>query len=89
METRLRHQLHPEKLLDHTIGFLELKNDAGLARALEWGTSSLSKIRHGRAIISADLLLRMHVTTGIPIKSLRHIAGDFRAHTGASASIQS
>lgn len=71
----------PHALLDHTIATLQLKNDARLAKLLGLGAPAISKMRAGIAAISPATILTIHDATGIAIKALRFLAGDFRQHT--------
>jgi hypothetical protein len=67
----------PDALLDAVSIHLGLKHDAALARALEVLPSCISKIRNRRSSVTADLLIRMHEETDLPIKTLKSIlAGD-------------
>jgi plasmid maintenance system antidote protein VapI len=74
-----RFTYNPDQLLDGIINLLGLKNDAALSRALEVAPPLISKIRHQRLTISASMLLRMHEVTGMSIRELRHLMGDYRA----------
>jgi hypothetical protein len=69
----------PDRLLNALIAKLNLKNDAGLSRALEVAPPIISKIRHRKFAISASLLLRMHEVSGLSIKELRLLMGDRRS----------
>ena len=68
----------PNRLLDHLIECLNLKNDAALARTLEVAPPVISKIRHFRLAIGPSLLIRMHEVSDISIADLRHLMGDRR-----------
>nr|WP_315401381.1 helix-turn-helix domain-containing protein [uncultured Duganella sp.] len=61
----------PHPLLDALLERMGLRNDAGLARALEVSAPSISKVRRGRVAVSADLLLRIHEVGGVPVRELR------------------
>ena len=63
----------PHTLLDHVLLRQQLKNDAELSRALQLAPSSLSKIRHGRTGVSAELMLRVHEVFEIPIAELKRL----------------
>lgn len=71
---------NPNALLDELTKRLSLKNDAALARALEFAPPVISKIRHGRLPVGAIALIRMHEVSGIEIKELRELMGDRRKH---------
>ncbi|MBB3220189.1 hypothetical protein FHS02_000976 [Massilia umbonata] len=69
----------PNRLLDHLIDRLDLKNDAALARTLDVAPPVISKIRHYRLAIGASLLIRMHEVSDIAIGDLRILMGDRRS----------
>ena len=71
---------NPGALLDHLIKILPAKNDAGLARALDFASPVICKWRHGRLPVGATALIRMHEVSGIEIKDLRALMGDRRKH---------
>ncbi len=68
----------PNRLLDHLIDVLDLKNDAALARLLDVAPPVISKIRHFRLAIGPSLLIRMHEVSDITIAQLRLLMGDRR-----------
>lgn len=68
-----QHSTKPDALLAAVMQNLEITKDAALARALEVAPSIISKIRHRRSSVTADLLLRMHEETAIPIKTLKSL----------------
>ncbi|GGY15505.1 hypothetical protein GJV26_27295 [Massilia dura] len=68
----------PNRLLDHLVDRLHLKNDAALARMLDVAPPVISKIRHFRLAIGASLLIRMHEVSDISIGNLRILMGDRR-----------
>lgn len=61
----------PGRLLDNLNSCLGLHNDADLARVLQIHPAVLSKIRHHVNPVSAELTLRIHDVTDIPIHTLR------------------
>jgi hypothetical protein len=65
----------PSKLLDFLIHRKELKNDAGLSRALKVATPVISKIRNKRLAIGDSMLVKMHDLTDLPIKIIRFHMG--------------
>src|SRR3954470_13797535 len=69
---------NPNRLLDHLIERLHLKNDAALSRLLEVAPPVISKIRHRRLPVGASLLIRMHEATDMSIRELRDLMGDRR-----------
>src|SRR5471032_844172 len=56
----------PHRLLDTLIERYELKNDAGLSRALEVAPPCISKIRRGSTPLSAEMMLRIHERFELP-----------------------
>lgn len=48
-----------------------LKNDAGLSRFIDVFPPVISKTRSGGLKFGATIMLRIHETTGIPIKKIR------------------
>ncbi len=68
----------PNRLLDHLVECLNLKNDAALARLLEVAPPVISKIRHYRLAIGPSLLIRMHEVSDLTIGDLRLLMGDRR-----------
>jgi hypothetical protein len=72
-------EYNPDKLLDHLLTTLSLKNDAALSRTLEVSPPILSKIRHRRLPVGASILIRMHEVTGLSVRELRDLMGDRRA----------
>jgi transcriptional regulator with XRE-family HTH domain len=85
----MEHQMQniPHALLDHVASILSLKNDAAMSRQLMLRPSAISKIRHRRTNVTAAILLTIHEETGIDLKQLRFLAGDFAEHTGAKAEL--
>ena len=67
-------------LLNAVIDFLQLKNDAALARTLEVACPVISKLRHGRLTVGASLLIRMHEVTGLSFKELRKLLASSEIH---------
>lgn len=75
---------NPARLLDTLQEILELENDRQLAAKLEANPSQISKIRNRRAIVAPALLISMHEETGISLRQLRALMGDYRPHTSPS-----
>lgn len=59
------------KLLDTIMREYRIKTDAELARYLGISYSSLSKIRNGRLVPSAEYILQVHDVTGWDIKLIK------------------
>lgn len=59
------------KLLDTLKEKYELKNDAEISRRLEVPPPVISKIRNGKTGVSADVILRIHETFGMPVADIR------------------
>jgi hypothetical protein len=68
----------PDQLLNNVRMHLGLKNDAALARKLCVQPPVLSKVRHRRSPVSAELLISMHEESGLTIRDLRALMGDRR-----------
>lgn len=68
----------PANLLDAIIEHLGIRNDAALSRRLEIAPPAISKIRHKKMPIGANLLIRIHEETGWTIKEIRQKMGDNR-----------
>lgn len=65
----------PENLLDCLSNFLQLRNDAQLARALGVGSPVISKIRKRHYAVTHRLLIHMHDLTGLSLNDLREMGG--------------
>lgn len=65
----------PIGLIDFLVDELNLKNDAALCRYLGVNPPIISKIRTQVLPITGDTLIRMQDLTGIPIDTLREVAG--------------
>lgn len=59
------------KLLDTLKEKYELKNDAEVSRRLGVPPPIISKIRHGKANVSAEIILRIHENLGMPVADIR------------------
>lgn len=68
----------PNILIDKLSGDLNCKNDAALAKRLQIPGSVISRLRHKKIAISAQILLRIHENTDLSIRELRKIMGDTR-----------
>lgn len=68
----------PNRLLDTVIVTLALKNDAALSRALGVTPPLLSKVRHRRLPVAAELMIRIHEATTFSIAEIRDLMGDPR-----------
>lgn len=67
----------PNALLNLLTEKLNVKNDAGLAKALALKPPIISKIRNRRSPITAAILVRMHEASDMSIKELRmHMGQD-------------
>jgi len=62
-------------LIDHVKKNLGVKRDYELVRIIGFNASVISKVRHKRKLLSAELLLALHDATGIPIKEMKQIIG--------------
>lgn len=71
---------NPNRLLDMVIASLALKNDAALSRALGVTPLLLSKVRHRRLPVGAELMIRIHEATTLSITEIRDLMGDSQRH---------
>lgn len=75
----------PDALLDTIMRMLGGRNDRHLSDRLGVQPSQICKIRKRRVSVTPALLISMHEETGLSIRQLRALMGDYRVHTGASA----
>lgn len=75
----------PEALLDTLMRVLGTKNDRHLAHRLSVQPPQICKIRKRRVSVAPALLICMHEETGLSLRQLRALMGDYRDHTGPSA----
>ena len=61
----------PNRLLDAMLKTMMLKNDAALSRRLGVTQPKISKVRHRSTPVSADLLIRLHEQSAMPIRELK------------------
>ncbi len=70
----------PDTLIDRLCAAVGARSYSALGRAIDISPSVLSKVRHRRLAVSSEILLRMHESTGIPIRELRRWMGDNRRY---------
>lgn len=58
------------RLIDFLRRELDLKSDRAVAKLLELGIPTISKLRHG-AHVSDTVILRIHEKTDIPVRVIR------------------
>jgi len=58
-------------LLDLAADILKCKNDAALCRALDVAPPVASKVRHARLPVGANLVIRLHEATAMPIAEIK------------------
>jgi plasmid maintenance system antidote protein VapI len=63
-------QPKPHDLFDFLMREADIENDAELARALKIPAPTISKIRHQKSKMSADIILRIHRLTGLSIETI-------------------
>lgn len=63
----------PERFLHELIVRLNLRNDAGLSRALDVSPPVICKIRNRKLPIGASLILRAHEETGMSVKEIKSL----------------
>ena len=49
----------------------DLKNDAAIAKALEIAPPIVSRIRNGKSNVSAEIILKIHETFGMPVSDIK------------------
>jgi hypothetical protein len=75
----------PETLLDTLTRILGARNDRHLAKRLDVQPSQICKVRKRRVSVASSLLISMHEETGLSIRQLRALMGDYRDHSRPSA----
>lgn len=63
------------KLVDFLVSSRGLKNDAELARKLDFKPPAISKIRGG-GVVSAEVILRIHEKLDVPVRDIRALLKD-------------
>ena len=63
----------PGHLLDELLRILGVRNDAGLARALEISPATASSIRCGHIPVGPSILVRMHEASGLSVREMRDL----------------
>jgi hypothetical protein len=66
-------------LIDFLLQQLNFKYDKELADLLQVGYTAISKIRCGNTV-SAEIILRIHEATDIPVKTIRQYISDRASH---------
>ncbi len=49
----------------------DLKNDAAIAKALDIAPPIVSRIRNGKSNVSAEIILKIHETFGMPVADIK------------------
>lgn len=75
----------PASLLNTVMRLLCAKNDRQLATRLGVQPPQICKIRKRRVPVTPALLICMHEETGLSLRELRTLMGDYRENTGPSA----
>ena len=75
----------PEILLDTVMRVLGLRYDRHLAQRLGVQPPQICKIRKRRLLVTPAILISMHEETGLGLRELRALMGDYREHTRPSA----
>lgn len=73
-------QYLPDVLIDKLCARLGCRSYSELGRVIGVSPALLSRVRRRRLVVSAEVLLRIHDATGIPIRELRAWMGDSRPH---------
>lgn len=64
------------KLFDYIKQNHDIKNDRHLAKSLGVGQPAISRISTGKQKPSAEIILRIHETFGIPVKDIREMVAE-------------
>lgn len=62
-------------LLDHLIERFGLKNDARLAKAIDFAPPDISRMRHNKRQIGAMFIIAVHECFDLPIAEIKRLAG--------------
>jgi hypothetical protein len=76
---------NPTRLLDTLMQLLGARNDRQLAMRLDVNPSQICKVRKRRLSVAPALLISMHEETGLTLRQLGALMGDYREYTGPSA----
>lgn len=66
--------MKPHRLLDHIIVAYKLKSDRQLAQHIGVAPSTICKIRSRTHLLSADVMIKLHDYTKMPIESIREMS---------------
>jgi plasmid maintenance system antidote protein VapI len=77
--------LKPFELFDAIKRDFNLKNDAELARALEFTPPQVSKVRAGIIGCTDTVILRIHEVFGLPVAAIRELAAESLQQREAAA----
>lgn len=58
-------------LLDHAADLLGANNDAQLSHCLRIAPPVISKVRHARLPVGANLVIRLHEATAMPVAEIK------------------
>lgn len=72
----MRKNITPHELFDFLIKECGLRNDAALANALDVTPPSVSRMRNGKSKVGAEIILRIHKTTGLSVESIESMLGE-------------
>ncbi|MES2113736.1 MAG: hypothetical protein V4578_01220 [Pseudomonadota bacterium] len=65
----------PNRLLDTVLATLDLRTDVALSRVLGVAPPQLSKVRHRRLPVPAELVILIHDATRLSIAEIRTLMG--------------
>jgi len=71
-------KIAPHELFDFLIKECGLRSDASLAKALDVTPPSVSRMRNGKGKVTAEIILRIHKTTGLSVESIEAMLGEQR-----------
>ena len=69
-------KIAPHTLFDFLIKECELRTDASLAKALDVTAATVSRMRSGKSRVTADVILKIHKTTGLTVESIEAMLED-------------
>lgn len=68
-------EMKPNRLIDTLISMTKQKNGRALAVYLGAQPSTITKIRQGDQPVTAELMIKIHEKTGLPIHRIKELAG--------------
>lgn len=72
--TKITAVMKPHRLLDHILVAYKLRSDRQLAQHIGVAPSTICKIRSRAHPLSADVMLKLHDYTKMPLESIREMS---------------